>query len=96
MEGLIHLATLQCRETTTNIKKFNSELGARVLGLNVGNLPSLSISVHPAHFDSMGHDHEYVALNLCSSSNRCYPCCVLLLDRVSEMGVSYNKNILIG
>ncbi len=71
-------ATIQHPLTPGNTKDFEALLKGRVLGLNIEYGLSLFILVLPANFDSMGHDHKSMALNLYFASNDSRPCCVLL------------------
>jgi hypothetical protein len=89
----MHIATFQCSQTPGKMKDFDSGLQGTVLGHNVGNRLRLFILVHPAHFDSMGHDHEFMALDKCSATNDCCSGCVLFKVSLSRRGVSCYQDI---
>jgi hypothetical protein len=77
-EGPMGFARPQGLQTPGNMKNIVFGLQGRILELKVRNGLSLFFLVNPAQFDSMYHDYESVALNMCSASYDGSPCCVLL------------------
>ncbi len=89
----MRFATLQHLDTPGNTKNINSGLQGRILGCNIGNGLYLFILVNPAQFYSMGHDHEFMALNTFTASDGSCPCRVFLQESLGRRGVSCHKDI---
>jgi hypothetical protein len=82
-KGSMLFTTLQHLHMPVNTKDYDFGPNKWVLGLNVGDRLSLFLLVNLAHFDSIGHGHEPVALKVHFASNDSHPCCVMLKESLS-------------